>query len=77
MSWEEGPHERLVVSLGDQRVGTVTSAAAAAYRLVMDRATERDELPYAPARLTPRSGNGTHLLEVQLPATASRGESDV
>jgi hypothetical protein len=75
LSWEEGPHERLVVSLGDQRVGTVTPAASAAYRLVMDRATERDELPYVPARLTPRSE--LHLLEVQLPETRPRGESDV
>lgn len=65
LSWDEGPHQRLVVSLGDQRVGTVTPAATAAYRPVMDRATERDELPYVPARLTPRSE--THLLEIQLP----------
>jgi hypothetical protein len=75
LSWGEGPRERLVVSLGDQGVGTVTPAVAAAYRLVMDRATERDELPCVPARLTPRSG--FHLLEVQLPETRPRGESDV
>lgn len=65
LSWEEGPRERLVVSLGDQRVGTVTPAAEVAYRRVMEDAAERDELPYVPARLTPRTAD--HLLEIQMP----------
>jgi hypothetical protein len=69
LAWDEGPRERLVVSLGQERVGAVTPAAAAAYRLVMDRAAERDELPSVPARLTSRQGG--HLLEVQLPAGGS------
>jgi hypothetical protein len=73
LDWDEPPGG-LVVSLGAQRVGTVSPAAATAYRKVMDRATERDELPYVPARLTPRSGH--HLLEIQLPDRRARGHGD-
>jgi hypothetical protein len=65
LAWEdEGPGERLVVSLGKERVGTLSPEAAAACRPDMDGAAERDELPYVPARLTPRPE--AHLLEIQL-----------
>jgi hypothetical protein len=60
--WEESS-ERLVVCLGDERVGTLSPEAARAYRRDMDGAAERDELPYVPARLTPRPGS--YLLEIQ------------
>lgn len=61
----DGMRELLLVSLGEERVGTVSPAVAPAYRPDMDGAAERDELPYVPARLTPRSG--TYLFEIQLP----------
>jgi hypothetical protein len=61
--WEEGPSERLIVSLGGERVGTLPPEVARAYRRDMDGAAQRDELPYVPARLTPRPSG--YLLEIQ------------
>jgi hypothetical protein len=65
--WDAGDEEHLTVNLGEARVGTLAPEVSAAYREVMDRAGERDELPYASARLTPRPTQIGYLLEVQLP----------
>jgi hypothetical protein len=67
LEWDEHPGERLVVSLGEQRVGTLDSVATEAYRAATTAAATRDELPYAPARLTPRPASNGYLLELQLP----------
>jgi len=67
LTWDEKPGERLVVGLGEQRVGTLDAAATEAYDKTMVAAAERDELPCAPARLTPRPTQNGYLLELQLP----------
>ena len=68
LAWDQEPREHLLVSLGAERIGTLSPDATAAYRPVMTSAAERDELPSIPARLTPRpERRGGYLVEVQLP----------
>ena len=45
-----------------------------AYRETMAAATERDEFPYAPARLTPRPTPAGYLFELQLPEQEPDGD---
>jgi hypothetical protein len=72
LDWDDRGQERLVASLGDQRIGTLDLAATEAYRETMTRAAERDELPYAPARITPRPVASGYLVELQLPVARAR-----
>jgi hypothetical protein len=68
LDWDLEDEARLAINLADQRVGTLSRDASAAFREVMARARERDELPYTAARLTPRPTASGYLLDVQLPA---------
>lgn len=67
IDWNQPSDGTLAVSLGDRRIGILAPSATAAYRQVMNNAAGRDELPYVPARLTPRPSAMGYLLEVQLP----------
>jgi hypothetical protein len=70
LDWMDVPEPepgRLAFHIGDRRVGLLDSDASALYRPVMDSAAERQELPCACARLTPRSDGGGYLLEAALP----------
>jgi hypothetical protein len=65
-------HEHLLAAhIGEHRVGTIDGNATSAFGPVMDAAAERDELPYATARLTPRPTPVGYLLELQLPRAAN------
>jgi hypothetical protein len=67
----EPDQNRLTVRLGEHQVGTLDKSTAAAYRPIMHAAAQRDEMPYATARLTPRPATGGYLLELQLRATVA------
>lgn len=69
LSWEPGrrSERRVLVNIGERAVGSLNEHATADYQPVMAAAAERDELPYAPARLTPRPSPAGYLVELQLP----------
>ena len=67
LAWEDTEQRRLVVHLGDKRVGTLDAAATESYRSTMRLAAQTDELPYTPVHLTPRPTTVGYLLELQLP----------
>ncbi len=64
---EDGPARELAVHLGEQRVGTVSGGTVSDYRLVMDAAAVRDEVPYLDAVLVTRPGPDGFLLEIAGP----------
>jgi hypothetical protein len=68
LAWEDTEQARLVVHLGDERVGTLDAAATESYRPTMRLAAQTDELPYTAVHLTPRPTTVGYLLELQLPS---------
>jgi hypothetical protein len=74
LTWDSEEHvadPHLTAYIGTERVGTFDPDATEHFRPVMEAAAERDEDPYARARLTKMWGETSYLLEVALPHTAA------
>jgi hypothetical protein len=70
LSWDSAPPtatSRLIVHLGDQRVGTLTPDDTRRFGPIMETAHQRHELPRMKARLTSFNREPRNLLEIQAP----------
>jgi hypothetical protein len=66
-AWLDADGDKIVVGIGQTRVGSLDAKASHAYEPILKTAGERDELPYTRARFTPRPAPDQYLLELPLP----------